>query len=100
MNISINNDYCAKQQKDKVKKKETPTSASNTVAVKLEKLNEEEILFVENKEYLSNSSSSQILASVSDKQNIMHFFKKFNRENAIVVKMENVNEEDIIFVES
>ena len=33
MNISINNDYCEKEQHDEVKKKEIPTSASNTVVV-------------------------------------------------------------------
>ena len=34
MNISINSDYCEKEQKDEVKNKEIPTSASNTCVVK------------------------------------------------------------------
>ena len=83
MNISINNDYCEKDQKDEVKNKEIPTSVSNTGVVKMENLNEEEILSVESKEYLSNSSSNQDMASVSYKQNTINLFNEFNPKKLI-----------------
>ena len=98
--LSINNDYYEQEQTDKSESnKEILMSASSTVVLKVEKLNEEEILFIKCKEYFSNSSSYQDMVSFHDKKTVMNSFNAFKPENGVFIKCEQLDEGEIQFIE-